>query len=213
MVSLAETRALIGLFLEGMVKQYGGITGKRSLLQANEDKYWHAGWEAVFEQKLESCVDTSSSLRHGMFSTQKELGVQILGDRRCRHCWGQPRWWAWGMSQQRDLSAQCVCAHSVLSDSLQPHGLYPARLLCPCDFSRQEYWSGLPFPTPGLEPRGWTWVSCPSCISRGILYHRTTWQVQHRDFVRYCACIIFFNYKNNSMKEVLTLPPLCSKEK
>ena len=28
-------------------------------------------------------------------------------------------------------------------------------------FSRQEYWSGLPFPSPGSSrPRGQTWVSC-----------------------------------------------------
>ena len=28
----------------------------------------------------------------------------------------------------------------------------PLRLLCPWDFSRQEYWSGLPFPSPGDLP-------------------------------------------------------------
>ena len=36
-------------------------------------------------------------------------------------------------------------------------------------FSRQEYWSGLPFPTPGDLPH--PCVSCVSCTSRGILYH------------------------------------------
>ena len=35
---------------------------------------------------------------------------------------------------------------------LRPHGLLPARLLCPWGFSRQEYWSGLPFPSPGDLP-------------------------------------------------------------
>ena len=53
----------------------------------------------------------------------------------------------------------CVLSHSVVSDSLQPHGLQPARLLCPWRFSRQEHWSGLPcpppadLPNPGIEPR------------------------------------------------------------
>ena len=42
--------------------------------------------------------------------------------------------------------------HSVVSDSLQPHGLYPSRLLCPWGFSRQECWSGLPCPPPGDLP-------------------------------------------------------------
>ena len=35
---------------------------------------------------------------------------------------------------------------------LQPHELYSTRLLHPWDFSRQEYWSGLPFPSPGDLP-------------------------------------------------------------
>ena len=39
-----------------------------------------------------------------------------------------------------------------MSDSLRPHGLQPIRLLRPWDFSRQECWSGLPFPSPGDLP-------------------------------------------------------------
>ena len=34
--------------------------------------------------------------------------------------------------------------------SLQPHGQYPARLLCPWDFLVKN--TGLPFPTPGHLP-------------------------------------------------------------
>ena len=47
----------------------------------------------------------------------------------------------------------------VMSDSLLPYGLQPARLLCPWGLSRQEYWSGLLCPPPGdlsylgIEPR------------------------------------------------------------
>ena len=44
---------------------------------------------------------------------------------------------------------ECVLSCSVMSNSLRPRGLEPARLLCPWGFSRQEYWSGLPFPPPG----------------------------------------------------------------
>ena len=44
-----------------------------------------------------------------------------------------------------------VLSCSVVSDSLQPHGLQPARLVCPLGFSRQEYWSGVPWPrSPAL---------------------------------------------------------------
>ena len=35
-----------------------------------------------------------------------------------------------------------------MSDSLQPQRLKPARFLS-VGFSGQEYWSGLPFPSPG----------------------------------------------------------------
>ena len=45
----------------------------------------------------------------------------------------------------------CV-SRSVVSDSLQLHGLEPARLLLSWDFSRQEHWSGLLFPSPGDLP-------------------------------------------------------------
>ena len=50
-----------------------------------------------------------------------------------------------------------VLSHSVVSDSLQPHIACQAPLSM--EFSRQEYWSGLPFPPPGdltdpgIEPR------------------------------------------------------------
>ena len=50
------------------------------------------------------------------------------------------------------------------------------------EFSRQEYWSELPFPIPGdlpsprIEPMSITWVSC---IGRWILYHCTTWEAPH----------------------------------
>ena len=59
-----------------------------------------------------------------------------------------------------------VLSHSVVSDSLWPHGLQPTRLLCPWGFSRQEYWSGCHallqgiFQTQGLNPSllHWRWI-------------------------------------------------------
>ena len=41
----------------------------------------------------------------------------------------------------------------VVSDFLRPHGLYVAHQApLSMEFSRQEYWNGLPFPTPGDLP-------------------------------------------------------------
>ena len=64
----------------------------------------------------------------------------------------------WGI-QSSPITTWCVLSRSVMSDSLRPHELQPASLLCPWEFSRQEYWSGLPcpppgcLPNPGIEPR------------------------------------------------------------
>ena len=35
-----------------------------------------------------------------------------------------------------------------MSNSLQPHGLRPNQVPLSLGFPRQEYWNGLPFPTP-----------------------------------------------------------------
>ena len=52
-----------------------------------------------------------------------------------------------------------------MPNSLWPHGLQPARLLCPWRFSWQEYWSRLPcppagdLPNLGIKPRSPTlWI-------------------------------------------------------
>ena len=45
----------------------------------------------------------------------------------------------------------CV-SRSVLSCLFRPHELQPTRLLCPWGFSKQEYWSGLSYPSPQHLP-------------------------------------------------------------
>ena len=45
------------------------------------------------------------------------------------------------------------------------------------EFSRQEHWSRLPFPTPGDLPDPGI-IFCISCIGRQILYHCATWEAQ-----------------------------------
>ena len=43
-----------------------------------------------------------------------------------------------------------------------PKGLQSARLLCPWRFSRQEYWNGLPCPSPGNLPNPWVKSRSPA---------------------------------------------------
>ena len=91
------------------------------------------------------------------------------------------------------LSCVCVCVcvcvrahahtyththtHSVVSDSLQPSGLQPTRLLCPWDFLGKNTGVGCHFllSRGSSWPRDCTHASCASCISR-ILYHCATWE-------------------------------------
>ena len=65
------------------------------------------------------------------------------------------------------------CAHSVMSDSLWPHGLQPARLFCAWDSTAKNtgvkchfLLQGI-FLTQGSNPC----LSCISCIGRQVLYH------------------------------------------
>ena len=55
-------------------------------------------------------------------------------------------------------------------------------------FSRQEYWNGLPFLTPGRLGSSWSRVlTCISCvisyIGRQILYHSATWEASRCSFL------------------------------
>ena len=46
----------------------------------------------------------------------------------------------------------CMLSRSVVSDSLQPPGPVAHQASLSMEFSRQESWSGWPFPTPGDLP-------------------------------------------------------------
>jgi len=63
----------------------------------------------------------------------------------------------------------CTCVHARLfvSDSA-------SQIPLSVGFNRQEYWSGLPFPSPGdlPDPRDQTSVSRVCSIARRILYHQ-----------------------------------------
>ena len=48
------------------------------------------------------------------------------------------------------VSLQFACVCSVRSDSLRPHGLYPARFLCPQDFSGKNTEAGCYFLLQGI---------------------------------------------------------------
>ena len=67
-----------------------------------------------------------------------------------------------------------MLSHSVVSDSLQPQGLQPTRLLCLWNFPGKNTGVGCHFLLQGFsQPRDWTCthVSCVSCIAGGFFTH------------------------------------------
>ena len=56
------------------------------------------------------------------------------------------------------------------------------------ELSRQEYWSGLPFPSPGglPDPGRWTWVSC---IEGGFFTGWATREAYIYIFQSICVCV------------------------
>ena len=64
---------------------------------------------------------------------------------------------------------------SVISDSWPPHGLYPLSM----EFSRQEHWSGLPFPSPRDFPNPRVEPRSPALQADSLLSEPPWWKAQN----------------------------------
>ena len=95
--------------------------------------------------------------------------------------------WCWGLDfNLGTLGKQhaYVCAHSVVSDSLdKKSGLYrPWTIACQASLSigivqaRILEWVAISFSRGSSPPRGWNFISFASCIGSQILYHCATWE-------------------------------------
>ena len=107
-----------------------------------------------------------------------------------------------------------LCVHAQSLSHVQlfaTHGMQPTRLLCPCNspsmqFSRQDYWSGLPFPSPGdLPSPGMEPASRVSPVLAGrffiteaprrpLLISKS--QISFPNNFVFMAFVVFFSYKN-----------------
>ena len=66
-----------------------------------------------------------------------------------------------GCSLEIYLVSALSVSHSVISDSLEPHGLWPARLLHPWDSpGRNTGGVAIPFSRGSFQPKDQTWVFC-----------------------------------------------------
>ena len=57
-----------------------------------------------------------------------------------------------GIGKMDKFEGRDVCVCSLVSDSLRPHGLGPAKLLCPWDSSGKNTGVGCPFLLQGIFP-------------------------------------------------------------
>ena len=89
------------------------------------------------------------------------LGSKITADGDCSH--ENKRRLLFGRKVKVLVAQSCLTL-------LQPQGLYVARQASlSMGFSRQEYWHGLPFPSPGIFPTQGLNLGLLHC--RRILYH------------------------------------------
>ena len=108
----------------------------------------------------------------------------------------------------------CMC--SVMSDSATPWPV-PGQAPLSMQFSRQEYWSGLPIPSPGDLPNpGTEPVSLISCIGRCVLYHLHHLGSPNPYFLKYASCTflrenyfyflhckVYHNFKYNIERSII----------
>ena len=97
----------------------------------------------------------------------------------------------------------CVCSvtklYSILCNPMPVTHKAPLSM----EFSRQEYWSGLPFPTPRdlPDPRK---CLLHLCIGRWILYHHTTYTGVYK-YICVCMCEYIDRYMYISIWTSLVL--------
>ena len=93
------------------------------------------------------------------------------------------------MPQLRVHMLCAVAGRSVVSDSVTPWAV-ARQVLCPLEFSRQEYWNGLPcppprdLPTPEIEPMS---PVCISCVGRWTVHHLSSHATTKRAKITHAA--------------------------
>ena len=125
----------------------------------------------------------SSTLAWKIPWTEEPDRLQSMGSQRVRHDWATLSCPGLPGKSRYDISSFlllfiyiCVLSCSVVSDSLPPHGLYPARLLCPWNFPSRNTGVGYQFLCQwSSQLRNQTCISCVSCIGRWILYPCATY--------------------------------------
>ena len=110
--------------------------------------------------------------------------------------------WAWG-ELERVISS---VSRSVVSDFFANQGTVAHQAPLSMGVSRQEYWSGLPFPSPGGLPDLGIELASPALAGR-FLTSSTTWEAQGESFLIYKwkGWDLWFNFRVFCFKTMLCL--------
>ena len=133
-----------------------GVSASASVLPMNTQDGsplgW-TGWISLQSKGLSRALSNTTIQKHQFFSAQ--LSWFTLG-----YTWYQNPKKMW-----QNLKVLISCVQLFATPWTVAH-----QVSLSMGFSRQEYWSGLPFPSPGgsSRPRDWT---CISCIGRWSLYY------------------------------------------
>ena len=117
-------------------------------------------WSLGGEDPLEEKMATYSSIVPRKIPWPEEPGrLQSMGSQRVRHDWATKH------TNHLEVFFKTHCCHGSESENCSvSHVQLFATLwtVQSMEFSRSEYWSGLPFPSPGesSQPRDRTQVSC-----------------------------------------------------
>src|SRR5574340_27629 len=90
----------------------------------------------------------------------------------------------------------CVC--SVMSDSLLPSWTIAHQAALSMKFSRQEYWSGLPFPPPGDLPKLGTEPGSPALQADSLPPEPPGWAGSNQRRIQEERVSGLFSYHINS---------------
>ena len=112
----------------------------KNLPAMQETLVWSLGWEDPLEKGM---ATHSSILAWKILWTEGPGGLQSMELQRVGHDY-----------QKRYGCCCCCLVTSVMSGSVRPYRWQPTRLPS-LGFSRQEHWSGLPFPSPVHESEKW----------------------------------------------------------
>ena len=107
----------------------------------------------------------------------------------------------------------CCCLVTKLSLTLlQPHGLQPTRPFLSMGFPRQEYWSGLPFPSPGNLPHPGIEPVSPALTGRLITTDppgKPLWLRRCPQIMPQSPLYVWWNQSADSLLHFRNLWPVC----